>query len=600
MSGSTYLDRMLTHAVYFERYKTHEVNQLLKVLDAANVACKAEVSKTDGAATKARYVEIMKKIGQIRDEAVSKLDGQLNLDLHDLISSETDFQDKTLKSILGAKLELTLPAPEKVYTAATFMPFAQSQTFEKMMNDVSSNFYSQWDMSVRAGYLTGDTAQTINRRVLGSVKALHPGTMQKLRNALDSNTRTMLSHYAEQTRNSIYRANEDLFFGYKRLETLDSRTCLVCGALDGKVYKTLDDAPALPAHNCCRGLYIPLIKGIDNSEGERASVDGPVPAKTSYEDWLKTQSDDVQKDVLGPSRYRLYKAGAPLGSFAPDGRTLTLAQWKMVEGNAKYDVPIKNLKPVFTPAKTIQEAESWAKENLGVRFSGYGKVPIEVVNEWQKGAFDNISRFPELKKTIRDIGTNQELRKNYISKYVSDCLNDPEKVERLKKYGYSTREAQEEVFKKCGAQRAGKTSGNTWATSYAEPEYRAGVGINEKWAKMPDALKKSLDYAVEKGFHPPGCNTIKSIIDHEMGHEIDKLLNRISDSPEFDKIIQKVDIKRELCEYPVTYVNENVRRKEILAEAWSEYLNNETPRPLAKSIGKLIEEKYKEMFGGKQ
>jgi hypothetical protein len=599
----TYLDRMLTHAVYFERYKTHEVNQLLKVLDEANVACKAEVARTDGAATKARYLEIMKEIRKIKDDAISKIDGQLKLDMHDLTVSEIDSQIKMLKAV-GVDTEFIRPAPVKVYTAATFMPFADSSTFEKMLNDLDSSLYSTWDMSVRVGYLAGETAQVINRRVLGSISNLQPGVMQKLRNALDRNTRTMISHYADQARKSVYRANEDIFFGYRRLETLDSRTCLVCGALDGKTYKRLEDCPGV-VHHLCRGLDLPLIRGIDDNPdfppGERASVDGPVNAKTSYEDWLKRQPEAVQKDVLGPSRYKLFKNGASLGSFVTDRRTLTLEQWKSIEGNAKFDVkPTAAPKPTFTPAKTVKEAEQWARDNLGVRFAGYGKIPVEVVNEWNKGAFDNITRFPELKKTFRDIGTNQELRRNYIDKYVADCLNDQSKTDHLKQFGYATKEQQEKIFRKWGAAQAGKTAGNTWATSYSNEKYRAGVGINEKWAKDPAAFQKSLDYSLQKGFHPVGCNTIKSVIDHEMGHEIDKLLNRLSYSKEFDKIVQKVDIVGELSAYPCTYANADIRRREIFAEAWSEYLNNESPRPLAKQIGELIEAKYKELFGGSQ
>lgn len=594
-------DSFISHAVYFERYKTHEVNQLFRVLDEANRAAKAVVLKTDGAATKARYQAIMKEIATISAQARESMDGQLRLDLVDLIGSENEFVQKAVRSAVGVNLDMTLPAPKQVFTAATFMPFSESSTFETMLNDIDSNLYSTWDMSIRTGYLTGETAQSINRRVLGSVSGLQVGTMAKLKRGLEANTRTMIAHYAEQTRDAIYRENNDLFQGYKRLETLDTKTCLVCGAEDGKVYKSLDLAPTLPAHLNCRGLYIPLLK---NWQGlgitERASVDGVVPGDTDYETWLKDQPADRQKDILGPSKYELFKNGAPLKSFVVDGRSISLKQWREVEGNKKYDFSTVKPKTEYTPAKTVKEAEVWAKENLGVRFAGYGKVPIEVVNEWQKGAYDNISRFPELKKTIKDIGTNQELRRNYIEKYVSDCFNDPAKVARLSQFGYKTRESQEIIFKKWGAQRAGKTAGNTWATSYSDPSYRAGVGINEKWAKLPDTLKKNLDFAVEKGFHPPGCNTVKSIIDHEMGHEIDKMLNRLSDSVEFDKIIEKVDIKKELCEYPVIYANESMRRKEILAEAWSEYLNNETPRSLSKQIGELIEAKYEELFGGNQ
>lgn len=332
-------DSFISHAVYFERYKTHEVNQLFKVIDAANRAAKAEVQKTDGAATKARYQAIMKKIGAISAEARKSIDGQLRLDLVDLIDSESAFLPKAITSAVGVDLEMILPAPKQVFTAATFMPFSSSATFETFLNDIDQDLYSTWDMSVRTGYLMGETAQVINRRVLGSVSGIKAGMMAKLKRDLESNTRTLIAHYADQTRKAVYRENEDIFQGYQRLETLDTRTCLVCGVLDAKIYKRLEDDPGV-IHLRCRGLCVPLLK---NWHGlgitERASVDGVVPGNTTYEEWLKKQSVDRQKDILGPSRYELFKNGAPLGSFTVDGKTLTLEQWRSVEGNSKYDVP---------------------------------------------------------------------------------------------------------------------------------------------------------------------------------------------------------------------------------------------------------------------
>jgi len=64
---------------------------------------------------------------------------------------------------------------------------------------------------------------------------------------------------------------------------------------------------------------IPLVKGADAlglPPGSRASFSGQVPAALHYEDWLAQQSDDFQRSVLGPTRFRLYQGGASLGNFA--------------------------------------------------------------------------------------------------------------------------------------------------------------------------------------------------------------------------------------------------------------------------------------------
>jgi len=110
--------------------------------------------------------------------------------------------------------------------------------------------------------------------------------------------------------------------------------CLVCGELDGKKFETLEEAPTLPQHHNCRCLYLPVIKGMEDfdEDDERASVNGPVPANMTYEDWLKTQPDDVVRDILGPTRFDLYQNGMPITSFVANGSTLNLQQLSEKEG----------------------------------------------------------------------------------------------------------------------------------------------------------------------------------------------------------------------------------------------------------------------------
>jgi hypothetical protein len=81
-------------------------------------------------------------------------------------------------------------------------------------------------------------------------------------------------------------------------------------------------------------LYTGELKGMEgfDEDDERASVDGPVPANMTYEEWLKTQPDEVVRDILGATRFELYKNGMPITSFVSDGSTLTLKQLAEKEG----------------------------------------------------------------------------------------------------------------------------------------------------------------------------------------------------------------------------------------------------------------------------
>ena len=50
-----------------------------------------------------------------------------------------------------------------------------------------------------------------------------------------------------------------------------------------------------------------------------------------------------------------------------------------------------------------------------------------------------------------------------------------------------------------------------------------------------------------------------------------------------------------LSKYSWKNKNKNPHR-EFIAEAWAEYCNNSNPRPIAKTIGELIEKEYKDKF----
>jgi hypothetical protein len=90
------------------------------------------------------------------------------------------------------------------------------------------------------------------------------------------------------------------------------------------------------AHWGCRSVAVPVTKswrelGFDNDEldeGTRSSMDGYVPAETTYKDWFGKQSAARQNEILGPTRGKLYREGKyTLNRFYNDrGRVIPLEQ----------------------------------------------------------------------------------------------------------------------------------------------------------------------------------------------------------------------------------------------------------------------------------
>ena len=198
-------------------------------------------------------------------------------------------------------------------------------TYQSYLDGIQEGVYNTWDSAIRTGYMTSETTQDIVRSVLGSVKGIDKGTMATLRNSIYRNTRTALQSFASETRMEIYKANSKYIQKLKFMATLDRRTCTVCGALDGKLFD-IDEAPQLPIHYNCRCVLVPKIMGIDVVADERPMEGGVTGGTVTYPEWLKAQPPEIQKEILGANRYRLFQKGYPIESFIQGEEILTLKE----------------------------------------------------------------------------------------------------------------------------------------------------------------------------------------------------------------------------------------------------------------------------------
>ena len=164
---------------------------------------------------------------------------------------------------------------------------------------------------------------------------------------LQTLTRTAITETSNYVSNTTYKLNDDVVQGYQYVATLDSRTSLICARLDGKVYAlTNKNAPQPPQHFNCRSTTIPVIKSANQllntnnnrlqkrkiaglSDSRRASINGQVPGKTTYSEWLASQPNEVKLAVLGnQKRVTLFNSGkVKFSQFSnKDGKLISLKQ----------------------------------------------------------------------------------------------------------------------------------------------------------------------------------------------------------------------------------------------------------------------------------
>ena len=169
---------------------------------------------------------------------------------------------------------------------------------------------------IQLGMTRGETIGDMVRRIRGRSDGRGGyvgGVLDTTTRGAESLVRTAVMDVSNVAQMETWRANEDVVEGYEVIVTLDSRTCPICGPKDGEVHDLDDPAGRPPFHRGCRCTTVPAIAwdrlGIDRPrEGTRASADGPVPASTDYEGWLRSQDAATQEEILGPSRASLFRA----------------------------------------------------------------------------------------------------------------------------------------------------------------------------------------------------------------------------------------------------------------------------------------------------
>ena len=121
--------------------------------------------------------------------------------------------------------------------------------------------------------------------------------------------------------------------------------------------------------------------------------------------------------------------------------------------------------------------------------------------------------------------------------------------------------------------------------------------MSDIYGSDSESFVRNLAENVRNRIHPVGCDTIKSVLDHEIGHQLDRLLG-ISNNPEIQSLFNSVtndELTDMLSEYSWNNPKPN-KYYERIAEAWSEYCNNPEPRPIAKIVGDTILKAYEEKF----
>ena len=336
------LDRQLSHEIDLRRYSSHVIYRMMAVLNRSDARLLAEVAEvlerlSPEQFTVARLERMLNEVRAINKVAYEQVEKELAKEMAAFVKEEAAWQVQSLSKVVP--VEIATVESAQVYAAAYAQPFRISKdgaiSLSDMLAGSSENRVKAIKNAISLGYLEGQTTDQIIRSIRGTKPmAYKDGLLDKSRRSIAMMTQTAVSHYSNFARNKVMQENGDILKGWTFTATLDSKTSLTCASLSGKVFK-IGEGPMPPRHYNCRSTMTPLTKswkelGIDMPEigkgATRASIDGQVPAETTYSDWLKSKPAAYQDEVLGRTRGKLFRdGGMTIDKFTDrKGHTLTL------------------------------------------------------------------------------------------------------------------------------------------------------------------------------------------------------------------------------------------------------------------------------------
>lgn len=343
MSSTGFLEETLTrHAIYVERYAGGRHRDLQPLLNRLSKDIRALITSDLTSFEAARRRSVLSQINALITGTMDEYDTQFVEHMQEFAEYEAGFNLNATQQVMSVQLAAIAPERiEAMLTQATMTLVSGQKVQEFTIDSMLANFRqaigdetdSQIRSIINAGVANGDNVTTITNRVARNVSAsINSG---KVNQWARSNVLTAAKHISQEAMRETVRANSDLFNEEVFSATLDKRTSLLCSGLDQSVHK-VGEGPYPALHYRCRSIRIPRIKPeyAIIRESTRASMDGPVDSRTTYQSWLRRQSNEFQDDVLGPERAELFRSGkVKLDKFVDDqGRTLTLSELREREG----------------------------------------------------------------------------------------------------------------------------------------------------------------------------------------------------------------------------------------------------------------------------
>ena len=339
-----------------EQYETAALTEINKsVLRARReIGQKLKLVKPDATFTKDRLLALADELQDMTVAIQAQITGEITQ-----VATAAGFEAYAIHNDIlsfGGRVvnfnPVTLSAPQ-LNSLVNKTPIGGHILNEWVERTFDTNIKETFKSEIMTGMLKGESYKDL-------VKRFNTKAFDGLERDVEGLTRSYVQSVNVQAAQDVAQANKDIIKGWKWNSVLENRTCIRCMSLDSRneIYP-LGKGPDIPLHVRCRCFPEMVTKtfrelGIDVDEIQEAyrpfTIRGNINAETGkittakigtgggriissgrflgdYNSFFKSQSKEIQVQMLGPTRYELWKKGRPLSSFASkDGRQKLIKQ----------------------------------------------------------------------------------------------------------------------------------------------------------------------------------------------------------------------------------------------------------------------------------
>lgn len=260
-------------------------------------------------------------------------------------TAEMDFNAHLLHKQARGFYDVVRPKPREIMSDIT----GASMRGEKSLTGNIKNISAGELLRIQTRIKNGKKEGLSNREILKNVK----GSANITKAQIKALTSTSMTSTQRDALTEVMAENPHLFKGFMFTAVLDDRTSSICRHHHGEICAIDDKRFMPPLHFNCRSIMVPVIKskkelqslvkedkkikeeGLDKVDPDK--LNGRVPEKENYGDWLKRQSYATQVKMLGSDfRAKLFRSGKlKADQFStPKGNPLSITALRRRAANA--------------------------------------------------------------------------------------------------------------------------------------------------------------------------------------------------------------------------------------------------------------------------